>query len=934
MKPEDFLKQLQRTRLNNRGVADRCNKVEALQFMLKTVNGRTSVSIVDHKLKPVEVDFRNYSGAEANLIRSINAILSADSMAFSWGVKSADTGVDISLHPELLYMLSLCKNVVTPNGKPVEFAADSAKLRFRMTDDSATGELECRFECLDSSGAVHESIGFLTDNFVISDSTVYPITSIDGDVATADIFETRISADMADMFLSVLLSTINDVEPVYGTRKIRKINSEELAVPTLIIEKVDSDSILFLRVTCSIGSLPPDLTDRFRLNKVVTVTDEEIIVRNFREVDMAGEIAAVMAELTKVAPNRTAAKEIFSEGNLLVIPAEVAGPFLMKSLPAMLNHFRLLGVEKLRDYKIQPIKPKLNLKLGSGIDFLDGEASVDVGAERFTIQELLAQYRRNNYVQLTDGTKAVIDEAYMKRLERIFHKPKGKDGKVTVSFFDLPEIQELVNNVDKSEAFKKHRSFYEGFNSLADKELKLPKFKGKLRPYQAEGVKWIEYLQKNRLNGCLADDMGLGKTIQAIAVLSRIAKKAEKPSLVVMPRSLLFNWQKELERFAPHLKVATYYGTGRDLGEALKANVILTTYALVRNDIEELSKQEFEYVILDESQNIKNLSAQLTRAVFLLKATHRLALSGTPIENNLTELFSLFHFLNPAMFGTVEQFNSDYVGPIQRYGDKDAMESLRRKIFPFVLRRLKRDVLDDLPERTDQTLFVEMEPDHAAYYERRRLFFRDEVNRSIAEGGIQKGQFVMFQALSELRRISSVPESLTDNRIKSPKLEMLVDQVAEAVGNGHKTVVFFNFIAGIELAGEMLSARGIDFVTMTGATHNREKVVNRFQTNPDCCVMLMTIKVGGVGLNLTAADTVFIFEPWWNKAAEEQAINRLHRIGQRNHVHSYSLITRGTIEEKILQLQNQKAELFDGIISADGNLSKQLSEEDINFILG
>lgn len=928
------MKQLQRTGANNRkGAMNTSDKVEQIQFMLQTSNGRTTVSVVNHKLQQVEVDFRDYTGAEANLIRSINAIKSTENLAFSWGVKP-DSGVDISLHPELLYMLSLCPRVVIADGTPVDFASDTAKLRFRMTNRADSGEIECHFECMDVSGAIHESIGFLTDNFIISGSTIYPITSIDGDVATTEIFETTISADMVDMFLSVLLSTINDVEPVYGSRKVRRINSEEQAVPTLIIEKVDSDNILFLRVTCSIGNLPPDLTDRFRLNRVVTVTDDEISIRNFKESDVTSEMSAVMAELLKVAPNRTAAKGIFTEDNLLVIPAEVAGPFLMKSLPAMLNHFRLLGVEKLKDYKIQPVKPKLNLKLGSGIDFLDGEASVDVGAERFTIQELLAQYRRNNYVQLSDGTKAVIDEAYMKRLERIFHKPKGKDGKVSVSFFDLPEIQELVNNVEKSEAFKRHRSFYEGFNTLADKELKLPKFKGKLRPYQTEGVKWIEYLQKNNLNGCLADDMGLGKTIQAIAVLSRAAKKAENPSLVVMPRSLLFNWQKELERFAPHLKVATYYGTGRNLDEALKANVILTTYALVRNDVEELSKQEFEYVILDESQNIKNLSAQLTRAVFLLKASHRLALSGTPIENNLTELFSLFHFLNPAMFGTVDQFNSDYAGPIQRYGDKDAMESLRRKIFPFVLRRLKRDVLDDLPERTDQTLFVEMEPDHAAYYERRRLYFRDEVNRSIAEGGIQKGQFVMFQALSELRRISSVPESMTDNRIKSPKLEMLVDQVAEAVGNGHKTVVFFNFIAGIELAGEMLSARGIDFVTMTGATHNREKVVNRFQTNPDCCVMLMTIKVGGVGLNLTAADTVFIFEPWWNKAAEEQAINRLHRIGQKNHVHSYSLITRGTIEEKILQLQNQKAELFDGIISADGNLSKQLSEEDINFILG
>ena len=362
--------------------------------------------------------------------------------------------------------------------------------------------------------------------------------------------------------------------------------------------------------------------------------------------------------------------------------------------------------------------------------------------------------------------------------------------------------------------------------------------------------------------------------------------------------------------------------------------MVLTTYAIVRNDIETFREQTFHYVILDESQNIKNVSTQSTQAVFMLNAEHRLALSGTPIENNLGELYSLFRFLNPAMFGSLDDFNTRYANPIQKDGDKDAMQSLRRKIFPFMLRRLKRDVLKDLPDRTDKMLYVEMDKAQADFYEQRRRYYKEQVSQSIKSAGLQKSQFVMFQALSELRRVASIPESLTDGRIHSPKLEALTETLLDAVANGHKTVVFFNFIAGIELLSETLDENGIDYVCMTGSTHDRKSVVERFQNDPQCRVMLMTLKTGGVGLNLTAADTVFIFEPWWNKAAEEQAINRLHRFGQKAKVLCFSLITQGTIEEKIQQLQQQKADLFEGLIGSDTASAKHLSEEDINFILG
>ena len=401
-----------------------------------------------------------------------------------------------------------------------------------------------------------------------------------------------------------------------------------------------------------------------------------------------------------------------------------------------------------------------------------------------------------------------------------------------------------------------------------------------------------------------------------------------------MPRSLLFNWQNELARFAPQLSAYTYYGNTRDIKEAMQHQLILTTYAIVRNDIKTFSAQEFHYVILDESQNIKNLTAQSTQAVFMLKAPHRLALSGTPIENNLGELYALFRFLNPTMFGTLDNFNHDYANPIQKNGDKEAMQCLQRKIFPFMLRRLKRNVLKDLPYRTDKTIYIEMNNAQANLYEQRRVYYKNQVEQSIAADGIQKSQFVIFQALNELRQIASIPEKLSNDKITSPKLDMLTETLLNTVANGHKAVVFFNFIAGLDMLGDTLEAKGIDYVCMTGSTRDRKMVVERFQNNEQCKVMLMTLKTGGVGLNLTAADTVFIFEPWWNKAAEEQAINRLHRFGQKAKVLCFSLITQDTIEEKIQQLQQQKSELFSALINSDSSSSKQLSEEDIKFILG
>ena len=898
-------------------------------FVITKVSNGPTLKTVNKALKPIEPDYHFFSGEKAQLLRSLDKIREEKAFEISWD----DNGEDICLneYPHLLYLLMRCDNIADEKGNKVSVNNDTTTMELLLTKKD--GWIKPLLSVAGSTG-----FQMLSDSFVMTEGDnpeIRPIAPVGENFRQLEYFRQPLPEAMLEQYLSVFFSFVANVTVKFEDYDIDILEGDITPALALSFEKINADKTLFLRLVEKVNGLPMDFVEQFDISMVATVgIDKKIRVRHLSRLPLEADAAALRKEIIKFAPDRQAQKSVFCENNLFVIPEDTAGPFLLHALPSLLKRYELIGAEKLREYKVKPMMPKLNVKLSSGIDFLEGDAEVTLGEETFSLQQLFSQYSSKKYIQLSDGNRAILEDGYMRRLERIFKQKKGKDGKIKVSFFDLPEIEDLINGPLEGDAFKHHREVYEGFNKLHQQTLATKKLNAELRPYQKEGIKWIKYLYDNKLGGCLADDMGLGKTVQTIGVLTLIYPKEKKPTLIVMPRSLLFNWQNEIKRFAPQLSVYTYYAQERDIKSAMKHQVILTTYAIVRNDVETFSKQMFHYVILDESQNIKNTTTQTTQAAFLLKADHRLALSGTPVENNLSELYSLFRFLNPTMFGSLEDFNSRYAAPIQKDNDKDTLLALRRKIFPFMLRRLKRDVLKDLPDRIEQTLFVEMTKEQHDFYEKRRIYYLQQVRQTIAAEGINKSQFVMFQALNELRRIASIPESLSDGHIKSPKLELLCETLLEAVANGHKTVVFFNFIAGIEQMSERLDAEGIDYACMTGSTRDRKSIVERFQNAPHCMVMLMTLKTGGVGLNLTAADTVFIFEPWWNKAAEEQAINRLHRIGQTAKVLSYSLITQQSIEEKIQLLQQQKAELFEGLIGTDSSSSKQLTEEDINFILG
>ena len=902
-------------------------------FRLNVSSSRAAVETVDSKGKPVNPDPKGQPGDIRLALMSLQG--APEGFDFEW-VKGTKAGVDsksLDQNPLVMFNLVHCPNLVDKNMKPLAVSEVKGHLTLEVAADDKNPEnlrASLVLECGDERyGGFH----FLTDSFVLVDDRIMEIESVGANYRQIKAFLEPFRKDTLEPFFSVFLTYFTGIKIAFGTLPVKYVQDPVKTIPTLSIEKIDVDKALHIRLLDSVPGESDRLLESVPVDYDVSIGQSRILVRPIKHIQLHDTAADLLRRIKACAEGRTAKNDVYyDDKGLFIIPEETASAFLLQSLTGLARDFRIVGLSKLNGYKLRPIKPRLSVRFSSGINYLEGPAEVEIDGRKMSLQNLLDQYRRKRYIELPGDQKGIVDEEYIKRLERIFHERQGDN--VKVSFFDLPEIEGLLSDVElNAEALRRPREFYAGFNKLSRRKLATPGVNAELRPYQKEGVKWLRYLYDNNLGGCLADDMGLGKTLQIITLLSEIYPKQKKPTLIVMPRSLLFNWQSEFKKFAPQIDVHTYYGPDRNLDESLRHSVILSTYAVVRNDIENLRKTKFHMVILDESQTIKNIQAQQTRSVYLLQADKRFALSGTPIENNLSELYSLFRFLNPSMFGSLEDFNTRFGNPIQRDDDKEAKASLRRIIFPFMLRRLKRDVLKDLPERIDETIYIDMDADQEKLYHERRLEYSRRIEEAIAEQGVQKAQFIMLQALNDLRQIASIPEKASNGRVKSPKLEALVESIENAVGNGHKVVAFFNFIAGIDIVAAQLSAKGIGFATMTGATDNRAEVVERFQNDSDCSVFLMTLKTGGVGLNLTVADIVYIVEPWWNKAAEQQAVNRLHRIGQKSTVMSFSLITHDTIEEKIQQLQQRKAELFDSVIASDSSSSKQLSEEDIRFIL-
>lgn len=773
----------------------------------------------------------------------------------------------------------------------------------------------------------------VNEDLILAQDTFYIIDMVRNSFHTLRELVCTIDKSGLENFLTLTFKYFKNIEIEYDDYKVVK-GEKNTPRPQFVIEKISQDNSLYLQVTLMISGMNYEFLRDNEIENAVIINSLEKKI-SICEIDISRineAIEEIVKLLSKNQKNiKVKSSYYIDETNLIIMQEKLAKEFIMQDLLQLASKYRVVGTDKLKKYNIRAIKPKIIGNFSHSIDFLEGEIEIELEGEKFSILDVLSSYRKDSYIMLSDGTSALINKKYIEKLERIFKDNDKK--KVKLSFFDLPLVEELIEDKIFSEEMNKSRDFFKGINNIKDYPVEVPKVKATLREYQEYGYKWLAYLMDNNLGGCLADDMGLGKTLQAIAILTRLHEKKGRKSLVVMPKSLIYNWSAEIAKFSPNLRVGIYYGNGRNKDIVKKSDVILTTYGTIRNDIEVVKNCYFDCVILDESQNIKNVNAQTTKAIMLLNCQYRIALSGTPIENNLSELYSLFRFLNPSMFGTLDEFNTYYAIPIQRENDKEAIEELRKKVYPFILRRIKKEVLKDLPDKIEKTMYIEMNPEQKKLYEERRNYYYKMVHSQIKENGIGKTQFFILQALNELRQITSCPESKSMG-VTSSKREVLINNIVDAVENGHKVLVFTNYINSIKNICEDLERHGIKYLSMSGSTKDRQLLVDKFQKDNKYKVFVMTLKTGGVGLNLTAADTIFIYDPWWNKTVENQAIDRAYRLGQDRTVFSYKLILKDTIEEKILQLQESKIKLLDNLISEDNATLKTLTEKDIEFILG
>jgi superfamily II DNA or RNA helicase len=574
-----------------------------------------------------------------------------------------------------------------------------------------------------------------------------------------------------------------------------------------------------------------------------------------------------------------------------------------------------------------------DVEISSGIDWFELEVHASFGEVRLALPELLAAAEaKRSLLRLSDGSFGIVPASWTEALTPVVEL--GKVHGESVRF--RPSQALLVDALLRSNA----RTADVAFNDLRTRlSSAAPEPKQEpatlattLRPYQRAGLGWLEFLRTTGLGGCLADDMGLGKTVQTLALLETLrVEGVTRPSLVVAPRSLLFNWAAEARKFAPQLGVVEHHGTERDRNVFEDCDLVLTTYATMRLDIERLAQTEFEYVILDESQAIKNASSQVAKASRLLRGRHRLALSGTPIENHLGELWSLFEFLNPGLLGSVRSFNRTFAA---KNAPPERREALARALRPLILRRTKEQVAPELPERTEQTLYCELEGKQKQQYEELRDHYRDLILGRVARGGIEKSRMQILEALLRLRQAACHPALINaEADAESAKSELLLDELRDVVDSGHRALVFSQFTSFLDIVRRTLDAEKVPYLYLDGRTRDRQSLVEAFQRPDGPPLFLISLKAGGLGLNLTNADYIFLLDPWWNPAVEAQAIDRAHRIGRTKPVVAYRLIARDTVEEKILELQARKRDLAESIISEDNSVLRKLEVEDLELLL-
>ena len=676
---------------------------------------------------------------------------------------------------------------------------------------------------------------------------------------------------------------------------------------------------------------------------------------------------------TKIERNYSDEKKIFEQletwglvkiGDALFRPKEaleMENPVMIKSTIVQWLNSYSSKLEKI-DYTFKAGRENKDLYIGSyslqvdtidKTDWFEIRARVQIG--EFSVSFI--KFRKNlleknpEYI-LPNGQIFMLPPEWFTRFSDLFHYAKVEKESIRLprSHFQIVErVKHGISNIDRGEKT----------SAIVFPKVDLPdNFHATLRPYQIEGFEWLKFLYTNHLGGILADDMGLGKTLQTIALLLKIYSMCEEhikapeyqpslfdppsapkfnksgisASIIVMPTSLLHNWQNEISKFAPSLKVYLYAGNNRlkstEIGKVLRHyHIVLTSYGIFRNDIDFLKNYPFHYVILDESQYVKNPNSKIYEAIHEIQAQHKLVLTGTPIENSLVDLWSQMNFVNEGLLGSLNFFKKHFVLPITRQQDEAKEEKLQKLIQPFLLRRTKEKVAKDLPPIMEQVIYCDMTPEQASMYEKEKSGVRNMLSHVFEGKTKAQSSIIALQALSRLRQLANHPAMVDEEyNGSSGKFEQILDSLEYIVAENHNVLIFSSFVKDLKLIEKELIHRHLPYTILTGSTKEREKVIEEF--NRSTSIFLISLKAGGVGLNLTKADYVFMLNPWWNPAAESQAINRAHRIGQTKNVFVYKFISVGTIEEKIALLQQKKTELANAFVSSN-NVLKDMSKEEI-----
>ncbi|HEY9869808.1 MAG TPA: SNF2-related protein [Candidatus Obscuribacterales bacterium] len=848
--------------------------------------------------------------------------------------------------------LGLCARVVdTSDGHEISFSYQPAKPRVVMSE-TENGELSLRLQAVAPGGEVlSDPIFFLGQvSWVLSNNAFYPI-----DVSPLHrLFqffdshgEMTVKLDIVPKFLAVDLPILKKRMAVLLDESAAPFPVAVTEPPRVVIRLAEKDPGVEVSLGFAYGNLVlPSRDETSAVESELytrTISDSGQSVWVKRLWEQEGQLRRFLMNLQ---PTRTVADRFF----FMDEPALDAVYYLSSE---QCNDWDISGLDKLRNVRVvqEPLALKAALSLKKGAFKFDFEMQASVSGEQIPFHHVVdAIFKNKNYLKLSDGRHVRLPVQTLLSLLKAVSMPREVPGKERGRplYQALPVAAALEAHDVEIEADEGFRDFIHKLRNFMELEpVPVPgNFRGTLREYQKEGFNWLSFLREYGLAGILADDMGLGKTIQTLTLLLAHHRNGQRrvPSLVVAPTSVVYNWMSEAEKFTPTLSTALFLG--RERGELLsklaregarKPDVIFTTYGIIRRDYETLKNVQFEYVILDEAQNIKNPESVGAQASKSLKALHRLALTGTPVENRLRELWSIFDFLMPDFLGSYREFNETFERPVEA-GVEGVGQKLRKIVHPFILRRLKSQVEKELPDRTDIINLCELEDEQRSLYLDVLDECRQKVFGEIAARGIGRSQISVLAALLRLRQVCCDPRLLKDRRDgkvpPSAKLDALLEMIEEIVDEGHKVLVFSQFVEMLTLIRHEFEKVGYVYEYIDGQTPARDRLdkVNRFNADESIPIFLISLKAGGTGLNLTGADYVVHYDPWWNPAVENQATDRAHRIGQTKHVFNYKLITKGTVEEKILALQKKKKELAELVIGGDEGIAKELTKEDLEFL--